>query len=223
MQKHQLNSPTSSKGAGRGVKTFELQEQLPSPLPIKRLNFEDLSASHNSSSGIRKRKVQSLCLNCPPSEPPRKLLRSLGEYSKRSHESIIHKRVECEGTNTTLQKNENSGEQQSSPKSVETFLEVEERVTRKRQAEFSDQGNKKRRRRLHSEEVPGSLTDWFESLPASTQEFEDMSQPPIKRTRSQSGERSSLWSDNESDHRLSKPEVLDLSRSTISDSAGKHG
>src|SRR5947209_7719199 len=156
-------------------------EQLPSPFS------EDPTASHNSTTSNRKRRAQSPYLDYQPS----------------------HERTKYNGTNTSLQ-NENSSNQHkvtSSPKPSKVF--VEERVTRKRQAESDYEGNRKRHRRQFSEEEHGSVASWLESLPASTQEFKEMSQPPNKRSRtqSQSGSNEIPSSDTETDTTVSREKM----------------
>jgi hypothetical protein len=139
------------------VTEFGRGKQLPSPLSIKRSSFEDPTISHHSPTSNRKRS------------------RSLSDYAELSYENLTHKRAKCRGTNTSLQ-DKNSGK---------IFVEERVSVTRKQQDESG--GNRKRHQRQFSAKVPGSVASWLESLPASSQELEDMSQPlPQKRARSQS-------------------------------------
>src|SRR5271170_4300047 len=182
------------------VTEFELEEQLPSPLSIKRSSFEDQTASHSSPTGNRKRKAQSLCLDCQPRELTWKRSRPLSDYAEHSYENLTHKRAKCTRANTSLQ-DKNSGK-----------VFVEERVTRKQQDESG--GNRNRHQRQFSMKVPGPVASWLESLPASSQEFEDMSQPlPQKRTRSQSSSSErSLQSDTGNESTTSKYSIYQDSR-----------
>jgi hypothetical protein len=138
-------------------------------------------STKRSSFEDRKRKTQSLCLDYQPKESPQKRARLLNDH-------------------TSLQ-NGNTGNQH---KVTSLPKPGKERVTRKRQAESDLEGNRKRRQRQLSEEVPGSVASWLERLPASSQEFEDMSRTPSKRarSRSESNERSS--SDAETESTLSR-------------------
>ncbi|KIW58786.1 hypothetical protein PV05_03283 [Exophiala xenobiotica] len=90
----------------------------------------------------------------------------------------------------------------SIPQPDQTF--DEEHIPRKRPAESTGEDSRKRRRSQVSE-IPRSVATWLESLPTSSQEFEDMSQTQSKRPRSpsESSERN-LQSDSETDTTVSR-------------------
>src|SRR5271155_1179652 len=121
-----------------------------------------------------------LSIEDPSPTRNRKRSRSLGDY-----ENPTHKRAKCKKTNTSLQ-------DKNSDKAF-----VEERGTQKQQDKSG--GNEKSHQRQSSTKVPRSVASWLESLPASSQEFADMSQPlPQKRARSQSGSSEKSDTENES-------------------------
>src|SRR5256714_414314 len=139
----------------------------------------------------------------PEPQFTRKRSRSFSDHVEYPHEILARKRAKSGTVNTSLQNSSNQQEVTSVLQTGKTF--DKERLTRKRPAESDYEDNRKRRRRQFSEEIPASVASWLDSLPASSQEFEDMSQSPSKRPRSQSenSERDFL-SDNETDSTVSR-------------------